>query len=55
MKEDSLKLTKLHDIIIAIKDLSIKIDNMKKERQILVDEFKKVQDEGTELKKSMIL
>jgi len=52
MKEDPTKLTRLHEIVIAIKEISIKIENMKKEREVLVDEFKKVQDEGEELKEA---
>jgi allophanate hydrolase subunit 1 len=49
MKDETPKLTRLHEIVIAIKNLSIKIDNMKKEREVLVDEFKRVKDEGEEL------
>jgi allophanate hydrolase subunit 1 len=49
MKDETPKLTRLHEIIIAIKNLSIKIDNMKKEREVLVDEFKRVKDEAEEL------
>ena len=52
MKEDTLKLIRLHAIVTAIKDLSVKIENMKKEREVLVDEFKRVQDEGEELKEA---
>ena len=52
MKEDTLKQTRLHEIVIAIKELSIKIDRMKKDREALVDQFKKIQDEGEALKKA---
>ena len=49
MKDETPKLIRLHEIVVAIKNLSIKIDNMKKEREVLVDEFKRVKDEGEEL------
>jgi hypothetical protein len=34
---------KLHSLIIEIKELSIKIDALKRERELLLDKFKNVQ------------
>jgi len=46
MPQQQLKLAKLHQLVVDIKDLSLKIDDLKKKRELLLDEFKKVQGDS---------
>ena len=52
MEKEINKLHQLYAVVIAIKAISIKIDEMKKERERLIDEFKRIQLDDNKLKES---
>ena len=52
MEKEINKLNQLYAVVIAIKALSVKIDDMKKEREQLIDEFKRIQLDDNKLKES---
>ncbi len=53
MEEEIDKQHQLYAIVTAIKDITAKIDDMKNEREKLIDEFKRIQlDDNNKLKES---
>ncbi|WP_295791322.1 hypothetical protein [Mucilaginibacter sp.] len=52
MEKEINKLHQLYTVVNAIKAISIKIDDMKKERERLIDEFKRIQLDDNKLKES---